>query len=126
MRSRRAATAACALLAVLAAAAAATGAADDACPSAPGAARAACFCKTVTTYKYYADTLNGCTGAMWCYGPGQSTYQPCASGLLFNDASQSCDWAANVKCSATPVPSPTPAASPSPALAPSPAPATPS
>lgn len=35
------------------------------CPTAPGAARAACFCQTVTVYKYYADTANGCTGVQF-------------------------------------------------------------
>lgn len=32
------------------------------CTTTPGPARAACFCQSVTVYKYYADTANGCTG----------------------------------------------------------------
>jgi hypothetical protein len=64
-------------------------AAQDACPSAPGVERAACICKSVgTAYKYYADTANGCSGASWCYGPGQSTYITCSKGLLFSDKLQ--------------------------------------
>jgi hypothetical protein len=101
----------------------------DPCPAAPGAERAACFCRSVTEYKYYADTANGCTGAMWCYGAGQSTYTTCAAGLLFSQAGQVCDWAANVQCAASTPASPSPAVSspspsPSPSTSPSPSPST--
>lgn len=37
-------------------------AASQSCTTTPGQERAACFCQTVTVYKYYADTANGCTG----------------------------------------------------------------
>lgn len=50
---------------------------------------------------------------MWCYGTG-SSYLTCGTGLLFNEAAQTCDWAANVKCPTAPVPSPSPKVSPSP------------
>jgi hypothetical protein len=159
-------------------------AAQDACPSTPLADRAACICKTAgTAYKYYADTAKGCTGAAWCYGPGQSTYVTCQTVLLFSDklqvshqgcshrvlllavtsyyrlhlaqgcfgcgsrnllsccsadltllllllshqtptALQTCDWAANVICTAPPASSPTPSPSPPtpPKASPSPSP----
>ncbi|KAF8057665.1 endochitinase [Scenedesmus sp. PABB004] len=60
---------------------------------------------------------------MWCYGPGQSAYVPCAAGTLFSDAAQACDWAANVACAAAPAPAPAPSPSPPPAPASSPSPA---
>jgi hypothetical protein len=50
------------LLPLLLLAASSATAVDAQCTTAPGAARAACFCSTVTAYKYYADTANGCTG----------------------------------------------------------------
>lgn len=37
-------------------------AASQSCTTIPGPERAACFCQSVTVYKYYADTANGCTG----------------------------------------------------------------
>jgi hypothetical protein len=112
----------------------------DGCPTAPGAARAACFCRNVTEYKYYADIANGCRGALWCFAPGRSSYTNCAAGLLFSQAGQVCDWAANVQCAASgpdtpgPVPpspevgtspSPSPSPSSSPSLSPSPSPSLP-
>lgn len=68
------------------------------CPAAPGAQRAACFCASVSTYKMYANALNGCTGALWCINSASSSYIACPTGTLFNEAVQVCDWPANVNC----------------------------
>jgi len=96
----------------------------DACPTAPGDARAACFCRNVTEYKHYADTANSCRGAIWCYAPGRSSYASCGAGLLFSQAAQVCDWAANVQCAALGPVTPGPV-SPSPEVGPSPSPSPP-
>lgn len=71
------------------------------CTNTPGLERARCFCRNVKDYRFYADKLNGCTGPMFCYGPGQAAYATCPPGTLFSDTLQSCDSPDNVRCGTT-------------------------
>lgn len=75
------------------------------------------------------EAVNDCTAFVYCSNngaivPGTSPV-PCASGLLFNNNAQSCDWDYNVNCSGGNASSPPIAPTPPP-IAPTPPPTTPS